>query len=124
MNEAERALREARREAQLAAQQLAESWEEINLLYSIGEILGRTVHLEDAAGTILTEIAETVGATLAAILVHDEATGLLRPVAVRGAPIEAVRPIAIDDEGSVAARVFRTRHPVLVADAELESPIE
>ena len=45
MSDAERALREARREAQLAAQQLAESWEEINLLYSIGEILGRTVHL-------------------------------------------------------------------------------
>ncbi len=124
MSEAERTLREARREAQLAAQQLAESWEEINLLYSIGEILGRTVHLEDAAGTILNEISETVGATLAAILVHDEATGLLRPVAVRGAPIESVRPIAIDDEGSVAARVFRTRHPVLVADAELESPLE
>src|ERR1019366_8840319 len=75
-------------------------------------------------GTILDEISETVGATLAAILVYDEATGLLRPVAVRGAPIESVRPIAIDDEGSVAARVFRTRHPVLVADAELESPLE
>jgi sigma-B regulation protein RsbU (phosphoserine phosphatase) len=124
VSEPERGLREARREAQLAAQQLAESWEEINLLYSIGEILGRTVNLDDAARTILNEISETVGASLAAIMVHDESSGLLRPVAVRGAPIESVRPIAIDDEGSVAARVFRTRHPVLAAEGELESALE
>jgi sigma-B regulation protein RsbU (phosphoserine phosphatase) len=124
VNDADRGLREARREAQLAAQQLAESWEEINLLYSIGEILGRTVNLDDAARTILNEISETVGATLAAILVYDEPSGSLRPVAVRGAAIEDVRPIAIDDEGTVAARVFRTRRPVLAAEAELESPLE
>jgi len=124
VSEAERSLRAARREADLAAQQLAESWEEINLLYSIGEILGRTVNLDDAAGTILNEISETVGATLAAILVHDEVTGLLRPVAVRGAPIDAVRPIAIDDEESVAARVFRTHRPVLAAEGDLQSRLE
>jgi sigma-B regulation protein RsbU (phosphoserine phosphatase) len=60
-------LERVQREAQLAAQQLAESWEEINLLYTIGEILGRTVHLDDAAQTILTEVSETVGASRAAI---------------------------------------------------------
>ncbi len=124
MSEIDRGVREARREAQLAAQQLAESWEEINLLYSIGEILGRTVNLDDAARTILNEISETVGASLAAILVYDEPTGTLRPVAVRGAAVDAVKPIAIDDEGSVAARVFRTRRPMLATEAELESPLE
>jgi phosphoserine phosphatase RsbU/P len=117
-------LERARREAQLAAQQLSESWEEINLLYSIGEILGRTLNLEDAARTILNEISETVGATLAAILVYDEASGRLQAVAVRGASIGALQPIAVDDEGSVAATVFRTRYPVLVAEGELESPLE
>ncbi|MFI5311480.1 MAG: PP2C family protein-serine/threonine phosphatase [Gemmatimonadales bacterium] len=124
MSEQDRVLRETQREAKLAAQQLAESWEEINLLYSIGEILGRTVNLDDAARTILNEISETVGASLAAILVHDETSGLLRPAAVRGAPASSLRPIAIDDEGSVAARVFRTRHPVLAAEGEFESPLE
>lgn len=117
-------LERARREAQLAAEQLSESWEEINLLYSIGEILGRTVNLDDAARTILNEISETVGAALALILVHDSSTGLLRAVAVRGAAPDAVPPIAIDDDRSVAARVFRTHHPVLVADGECESPAE
>ena len=117
-------LERARREAQLAATQLAESWEEINLLYSIGETLGRTVNLDDAARTILDEISETVGASLASILVHDQGTGRLRAVAVRGASLAALRPIAIDDEQSVAARVFRTRHPMLAASGELESTLE
>ncbi|HTD82817.1 MAG TPA: hypothetical protein VK648_03400, partial [Gemmatimonadaceae bacterium] len=49
-------------EVEHAATELAERYEEINLLYTIGEILGRTVTLEDAAATILTEISETVGA--------------------------------------------------------------
>ncbi len=120
MTELEQVLREAR----LAAQQLAESWEEINLLYSIGEILGRTVNLDDAARTILNEIAETVGASRAMILVHDATTGLLRPVAVRGAELSAMRPIAIDDGGSVVARVFRTHHPVLAEALDDASPLE
>ena len=117
-------LERARREAQLAAQQLSESWEEINLLYSIGEILGRTVNLDDAARTILNEISETVGASLASILVHDAASGRLRAVAVRGIPVAALAPIAVDDEASVAARAFRLRHPVVVGDGELVAPLE
>ena len=56
-------------EVEHAATELAERYEEINLLYTIGEILGRTVTLEDAAATILTEISETVGARVASILV-------------------------------------------------------
>jgi phosphoserine phosphatase RsbU/P len=114
----------ALREAKLAAQQLSESWEEINLLYSIGEILGRTVNLDDAAGTILSEISDTVGAKRAAIFVHDASTGLLTPVAVLGAAVAKMKPIAIDDESSVAARVFQTQRPMLVPEGDLESALE
>lgn len=114
----------ARREAKLAAQQLSESWEEINLLYSISEILGRTLNLDDASRTILTEISETVGAKLGAIYVHDAATGLLQPVAVLGANAAKLKPIAIDDSSSVAARVFQTRRPVLVPEGDDASPLE
>ncbi|HLE55439.1 MAG TPA: hypothetical protein VJB15_00005, partial [Rhodothermia bacterium] len=67
-----------------AALELAERYEEINLLYAIGEILGRTVTLEEAATTILTEISETVGARHAAILVHDPATDMLHVAAAIG----------------------------------------
>ena len=40
-------------EVEHAANELAERYEEINLLYTISEILGRTVSLEEAAATIL-----------------------------------------------------------------------
>ena len=63
--------RTKRREVEHAANELAERYEEINLLYSISEILGRTVSLEEGAATILREVSETVGARRAAILVHD-----------------------------------------------------
>jgi sigma-B regulation protein RsbU (phosphoserine phosphatase) len=112
------------REAKLAAQQLSESWEEINLLYSIGEILGRTVNLDDAARTILNEISETVEAKRAAIFVHDAGSGLLRPIAAIGADVAKLQSIAIDDESSVAAHVFRTEKPMLVAEGDLQSPLE
>src|SRR5581483_5285058 len=117
-------LERARKEIRLAAQALAESWEEINLLYSIGEILGRTVKLEDAAGTILSEISETVGADLGAIYQFDAARGLLTPIAARGVAPQDADAVAIDDEFAVAAHVFRESAPRLYADSERVSPRE
>ena len=71
-------------EVEHAATELAERYEEINLLYTISEILGRTVRLEEAAATILREISETVGARRASILVHDRVTDTLQVVAALG----------------------------------------
>ena len=101
-------------EVEHAATELAERYEEINLLYTIGEILGRTVTLEDAAATILTEISETVGARVASILVHDARTNTLQAVAALGVPKEEIPPISADDPVSVSARVVRTQHPLIV----------
>jgi len=112
-------------EARRATDELAERYEEINLLYSISEILGRTVTLEEAARTILMEVAETVGAEYGALLVHDAGPGLLRPVVslrVKGA--SAPVPIPTDDPVSPAARVFRTRAALLVNSGVLESEHE
>jgi sigma-B regulation protein RsbU (phosphoserine phosphatase) len=117
-------LERARHEIRLTAQALAESWEEINLLYSIGEILGRTVTLDEAAGTILSEISDTVGADLGAIYVHDASRGLLVPIAARGAAPKDIDAIPIDDEDAVAAHVFRDGEPRLFATGVGESPRE
>lgn len=106
-----------------AAQDLAERYEEINLLYSIGEILGRTVSLDDAAKTILHEISETVGARRGAIYVLDRTSGMLKPVAVLGAS-GPVADIASDDPASVTAQVFRTRHTLAVGDGAMVSDLE
>src|SRR5215207_7838068 len=106
-------------EVEHAAKELAERYEEINLLYTTSEILGRTVRLEEAAATILTEISETVGAQRASILVHDRVTDTLQVVAALGVnPLEAP-PIAVEDPCSVSSRVFRSQHPMLAERDEM-----
>ena len=101
-------------EVEHAANELAERYEEINLLYTISEILGRTVSLEDATGRILREISETVGARKAAVLVFDARARALVAVAAVGGSSENVPPIPINDEYSVSARVYRTCHPLIL----------
>ena len=101
-------------EVEHAANELAERYEEINLLYTISEILGRTVALEEAAQRILTEISETVGARKAVMLVHDATNRQLNAVAALGVPLDKVSSISVDDTASVSARVFRASHPLIV----------
>jgi sigma-B regulation protein RsbU (phosphoserine phosphatase) len=101
-------------EVEHAANELAERYEEINLLYTISEILGRTVALEEATSRILSEISETVGARKAVVLVHDAHNKALIPVATLGVTSGEVSPIPLDREGSVSATVFRTLHPMIV----------
>jgi sigma-B regulation protein RsbU (phosphoserine phosphatase) len=115
---------EAAREIEHAASELAERYEEINLLYTISEILGRTVRLEEAAATILHEISETVGARLASILVHDRVTDTLQVVAAVGARADEAPPISIDDDCSVSARVFRTQHATVAEGSAMDCPAE
>ena len=84
---------QAQLEVEHAANELAERYEEINLLYTTSEILGRTVSLQEAAATILHEISETVGARRASILVHDPVTGTLQGVAALGVSGAACRQL-------------------------------
>jgi sigma-B regulation protein RsbU (phosphoserine phosphatase) len=105
-------------EVEHAASELAERYEEINLLYTISEILGRTVSLDEAAGTILREVSDTVGARRACILVHEPGSDTLQVVATIGATPKSIPPIAVTDQCSVSARVFRSLHPVIVEDGE------
>ncbi len=111
-------------EVEHAATELAERYEEINLLYTISEILGRTVTMQEATATILNEISGTVGASKGAILVHDRVTDTLQAVAAVGVSPLDTPPIATEDARSVSATVFKSRKPMLVADGELMSPAE
>ena len=108
-------------EVEHAANELAERYEEINLLYTISEILGRTVALEEVAGRILTEVSETVGARKAAVFVYDATVKRLVPVAVLGVSRDSVLDIPADNDDSVSAKVFRTCHAVIVEADEMLS---
>jgi sigma-B regulation protein RsbU (phosphoserine phosphatase) len=111
-------------EVQHAAAELAERYEEINLLYTISEILGRTVDLGEATNRILSEISDTVGARKGAVQVYDAAARTLNTVAALGTQAGSVRPISVDDPDSVSARVFRTGHAAIVADGEMQAGTE
>ena len=56
-----------------------------------------------------------VGARRASIMVYDEAAGLLRTVAARGFSADGLAPVPVDDQQSVAARVFREQR-IMVFD--------
>jgi len=111
-------------EVEHAAEELAERYEEINLLYTISEILGRTTSVEEASAAILTELSQTVGARRGSILVHDREPNLLRPVAAVGRDLAELPAIPVNDLGSVSARVFRTKHGVIVDAEEVTSEAE
>jgi sigma-B regulation protein RsbU (phosphoserine phosphatase) len=108
----------AERETAEVTDELATRYEEIDLLYAISEILGRTVRLEEAARTIVREVSDVVGARRASIMVHDEDTGQLVTVAARGFATTATSPVDPMDEVSIAARVFREQRIIVFDPAD------
>ncbi len=103
---------DAERELGQVAGELAARYEEINLLYTISETLGHTVRLEEAARRIVKEVSDVVGARRASIMVYDPEAGVLRVVAGRGLDVTQLAPVDVDDECSVAAKVFRDCEPL------------
>jgi len=100
------------REAVQVAAELSGRYEEIDLIYTISDILGHTLGLEDAAQRILAEVSPVVRARRATLLVLDEERRLLRLVASQGMEPVEFGPIELDDPVSVAARAFRERRTI------------
>ncbi len=98
-------------EARSAAHELSERYEEINLLYSISEILASFLSMEKATSRIIEEVTDVLGARRAALWVADKATNrLVLAAAVGDEGFDG--PIDIDEESSVTARVYRERQPI------------
>lgn len=110
------------RDALDLASELAERYEEIELLYTISEVLGRTIRLDEAARRIAEEVSRVVGARRASILVFDDREHVLRPVAGFGIDVTNFAPIPVDDPLSVAAQVFR-EHRMIAFDPTSTSGI-
>jgi sigma-B regulation protein RsbU (phosphoserine phosphatase) len=95
------------RESLRLAQELAERYAEIELLYTISETLGRARRLDAAAEKIVRDIGEVFGCRRTSILVYEPEASVLRPIAGWGVEVRGFPPVAIDDPTSVAAQVFR-----------------
>jgi sigma-B regulation protein RsbU (phosphoserine phosphatase) len=102
----------AERETAQVAAELSDRYEEIDLVYTISEILGHTIQLEAAAQRILREVSTVVRARRATLLVADEERQVLRLIAAQGMSASEIEPIEMDDPCSVAARVFREQRTV------------
>lgn len=99
------------------SREIAERYEEITLLYSISEILGSIISLEEASRTILQEVAGILGASRASLWVHDTDRRQLYLAAVEGGEGQT-HPIDVDDPCSVTAAVFREGRAVILAPGE------
>ncbi|MEN8373889.1 MAG: GAF domain-containing SpoIIE family protein phosphatase [Gemmatimonadota bacterium] len=99
------------REARSTAQELSERYEEINLLYTISEILASVLSMDDATQRILAHVADVLGARRAALWTPESSGEALRLRAVVGTPPVRER-IPIGDADSVTAQVFREGEPV------------
>ena len=109
------------RQAAFVSGELASRYEEIDLLYTISEVVGHTVHFEEAAATIVRAVSEVVGARRASIAVLDPG-GRLRTVAAKGFDLAAAPEISLDDPHSIAARVVRESRPLVgLADGSDQS---
>lgn len=97
-----------------ATNELADRYEEINLLYAIGELLGGTASVESVADTLLRELALTVGASRAVFLLTHRvsaSTGTLAPIATLGLGSTPYPIVSLDASAHIAARVFRSGNP-------------
>jgi sigma-B regulation protein RsbU (phosphoserine phosphatase) len=92
--------------------ELATRYEEIDLIFTIGELLGRAETVADVAQHILGEVASVLGARRAGLRLLDPATGLLRLVAIVGSAVDGVPPVVSLETASesdvVVARAART----------------
>ncbi|HEY9506998.1 MAG TPA: GAF domain-containing SpoIIE family protein phosphatase [Gemmatimonadales bacterium] len=101
----------ADRESTHLSEELATRYEEIDLLYSLNDILGQTLRLEEAANSIIREVSAVVGAGRASMAVLDAESACLRTVASMGPGASFASVIQLDDPESVAARAVREGEP-------------
>jgi len=113
------------RERDGATRELAERYEEISLLYTIGEMLGSNTSVDAVAGTLLREMAITVGAPRAALLILNEQTGFLEPVATLGIVGRRYGAVAMTDPVHIGARAFQLAQTVVndSAAARVSEPV-
>ena len=106
-------LLDGERQTMQVAEELTHRYEEIDLLYTISEVLGRTLNLQEATQIIVREVSAVVGARRASVLVHDPSRAELQVVAGWGIDVSDFAPVAVDDPSSIAASVFRRSQLIL-----------
>lgn len=106
----------AEHELSLFSREMLDSYEQLTLLTSIGDVLGSVVEVEGAAEVILGELVEVLEAGRATLWLVDDGEGERpRAVATRERPGEADSTGLRELERRLARRAFRGRESLVVA---------
>jgi sigma-B regulation protein RsbU (phosphoserine phosphatase) len=105
---------EVAREIDFFTCELAERFEEINLLYSISEMLGSTLDMDSGAATILSAVCEVMGARRGSLWVFDPLDSALHLAAEVGDDGRA-GPLSPDDPDTITAMVFREGRAIIAS---------
>jgi sigma-B regulation protein RsbU (phosphoserine phosphatase) len=113
------------RERDGATRELAERYEEISLLYTISELLGSSASVDAVAGTLLRELAITVGAPRAAFLILNRQRRTLEQVGTLGIVGTPYPDVSVLDPHHIGARAFRAAQTLVDDDvtAQTSDPI-
>jgi signal transduction histidine kinase len=76
--------------------------------------------LESFLQTIIAEAGEMTNSELASILEYDEEAGELRFLAMQWFDRDALRPMGVPLDGSIAGWVFRKGHPLIIQDTKAD----
>ncbi len=90
----------------------------LSRILEISQQLTSTLELEPLLQQILQAAAELTGTESASIMLYDEKAGELRFAAATGANAEQLARLRVPIEGSIAGTIWRTRRPMLIANAD------
>lgn len=107
---------QAEAELNSLSEELLHSYQEINLLYRLSEIMGVSTDLEEIAQGLLNEVLEQVPARRASVMLLDPGGEVLRVIASKGIPLEFGAHPTVRVDKSLVGDVVHKGTPLLVND--------
>jgi sigma-B regulation protein RsbU (phosphoserine phosphatase) len=105
---------EADQESSAFTAELQDRYEEIDLLYTISDVLGSILHMDDAARVILREVCDVMGALRGSLWIYDpEDEQLHLTAAVGDDGLDG--PLQPDDPDAFTSMVFREQRSLIAS---------
>jgi len=98
----------------------AERIDHLERLLEVVRGLTTAPDLDSFLQTVITEASEMTGSELASILEYDEDADELRFLSMPWFDREALRPMGVPLDGSIAGAVFRKKQPLIIQDARAD----
>ena len=98
--------------------EILDKYEEINLLYDIGQTLGAIFDAHTIYETVLEKVTEVIGAQKAWIMILDKEGESLHLTAAKGLPQEEMAISTVRVGEGISGKVAKEEKPLLIEEAE------